>query len=495
MARKPSLSRRASGILLHPSSLPGARGGTLGAEARRFVDFLADCGQSWWQMLPVCPPDEFNSPYATSSSFAGSSALIDTDLLAEAGLLKKAELGQSREKALRAAFAHFGKRAAREVKENFEAFGISESGWLADHALFRALKDANGDRPWFQWEEALRRREPARLAEARANMPAELRYHEFVQWLFSRQWHALRQHAAVRGVSLMGDIPIYICHDSADCWANQELFFLNKDGRPSVVAGVPPDYFSAEGQLWGNPLYRWDRHQQSGFSWWRARLKSCAERFDALRLDHFIGFRRYWEIPAGATTAISGRWVEAPGVDFFQSVLGDLKGLELVAEDLGAVTAEVSALRERFSLPGMRLAQFSFDGTQKDWPANWPENCVGYTGTHDNDTARGWWEDAGTGNAQRSPPQAEKERGAFCRALGREIKIPSWDMMTLIWRSPARTVIAPMQDLLNCGTEGRMNRPGTVARNWRWRMDADALTTRLAGRLALLTGVCGRAPQ
>ncbi len=495
MAAKPTLSRRSSGVLLHPTSLPGARGGALGAEALAFVDFLADCGQSWWQMLPVCPPDEIGSPYASPSSFAGSPALIDTDLLCVEGLLKKAELGQSKPKALRAAFARFGRRGSREDKEDFEAFRARESWWLDDHALFMALKHAFHGRPWTEWDERLRRRDPARLDEARANEADEIRFQEFAQWLFSRQWLAVRRHAAARGVGLMGDAPIYVRHDSADCWAHQELFFINAAGAPEVVAGVPPDYFSADGQLWGNPLYRWERHRETGFAWWVSRLKACAERFDALRLDHFIGFRNYWEIPAGETTAIKGRWVHAPGDELFETVRRELRGLEIVAEDLGVATPAVLALRDKFKFPGMRLAQFSFGGEEKDWPENWPENCVGYTGTHDNDTTRGWWEDDGTANAQRSPAQAEKERRAFRRAVGREPELPSWDMLKLVWRSPARTVIAPMTDLVNCGGESRMNRPGTVTDNWRWRMEPGTLTPRLAGRLGVLTGACGRAPE
>ena len=495
MPSKPTLSRRLSGVLLHPTSLPGPRGGTLGLEALRFVDFLADCGQSWWQMLPVCQPDEIGSPYASPSIFGGSPGLISVDLLAAEGLLKKAELGQSKVKALRTAFSQFRRRVGREEREDFEAFRAREASWLADHALFFALKDAFNGHPWTAWDERLRRREPARLEEARGRMPDEIRFHEFAQWLFARQWEAVRRHAQARGVGLMGDTPIYVRHDSADCWAHQELFFLDDAGRPSVVAGVPPDYFSETGQLWGNPLYRWDRHREEGFAWWMSRLRNCSARFDALRLDHFIGFRNYWEIPAAEKTAVKGRWVQAPGDEFFETVRREVTGLEIVAEDLGAVTPEVIALRDKFSFPGMRLAQFSFGGSEKDWPGRWPEHSVAYTGTHDNDTTRGWWEDDGTLNAGRSAAQAEKERRAFRRALGREPELPSWDMTTLAWRSPARTAIAPLQDLLNVGGEGRMNRPGTVEANWRWRMDAGALTTRLSGRLGLLTGACGRAPE
>ncbi len=495
MSGKPTLKRRSSGVLLHPTSLPGARGGTLGPEALRFADFLSDCGQSWWQMLPVCPPDEIGSPYASPSSFAGSPALICADLLATEGLLKKSELGQQKAKSLRAAFASFRKRASKELRDDFEAYREREKSWLADHALFFALKDANRGRPWTEWDEGLRRREPARLDEARGKIPEELRFHEFCQWLFSRQWEAVRRHAAARGVALMGDAPIYVRHDSADCWSNQELFFLGPDGRPTVVAGVPPDYFSAVGQLWGNPLYRWDKHKETGFKWWIARMKACAERFDALRLDHFIGFRNYWEIPAGETTAIKGRWVNAPGDELFDAVFREVKGLEIVAEDLGVATPGVIALRDKYELPGMRLAQFSFGGEEKDWPRAWPENAVGYTGTHDNDTTRGWWEDDGTLNAQRSAADAEKERRAFRRALGRDVVSPAWDMVELTWRSPVRTAIAPMQDLVNAGPDGRMNRPGTTENNWRWRLEPGWATPTLCGRLGLLTGAAGRAPE
>ena len=467
----------------------------MGVEALRFVDFLADCGQSWWQMLPVCPPDEIGSPYASPSSFAGNPDLICTDLLATEGLLKKSELGQAKGKALRTAFERFPRRGTRDDKADFEAFRAREAWWLSEHAFFSALKDAYHGLPWTDWDERLRRRDPARLAEARGNEEAAIRYHEFVQWLFSRQWEAVRRHGAARGVGLMGDAPIYVRHDSADCWANQDLFFLDETGRPTAVAGVPPDYFSADGQLWGNPLYRWPRHQETGFAWWISRLKSCSERFDALRLDHFIGFRNYWEIPAGESTAIKGRWVTAPGDELFEAVLREVPALEIVAEDLGVATPAVIALRDKYKFPGMRLAQFSFGGDEKDWPKHWPENCVGYTGTHDNDTTRGWWEDDGTANALRPAEQAEKERLALRDAVGRELVLPSWEMLSLIWRSPAHTVIAPMQDLLNLGGDCRMNRPGTTENNWRWRMSADALTPRLSGRLALLTGACGRAQE
>jgi 4-alpha-glucanotransferase len=490
---KASLGRRSAGVLLHPTSLPGARGGTLGAAAFDFADFLADCGQSWWQVLPVCPPDEAGSPYASPSAFAGSPELVDCDLLAAEGLLKKAELGQPRAKALRAAFAAFPKRAGREARVEFEAFRAAEASWLAEHSLFCALKDEARGAAWTEWDEPLRARAPEALASARGRLASEILYHEFAQWLFARQWEALRRRAAARGVGLIGDAPIYVRHDSADCWAHQELFRLGPDGRPEAVAGVPPDYFSETGQLWGNPLYRWERHLETGFAWWVARLSACAARFDAVRLDHFIGFRNYWEIPAGETTAVNGRWVRAPGDELFAAVRAAAPGLEIIAEDLGVLTPAVEALRDSFGFPGMKIGQFSF-GDPKDAPANWPENCVAYTGTHDNDTARGWWDDAGAKNAGRTPEQAEKERAAFAGFLGRAVEDPAWDMVRAVWSSPARAAIAPMQDLLGLGSAARMNTPGTLGGNWTWRLPPGALTARLAGRLALLTGAAGRAP-
>ena len=495
MPSKPTLKRRASGVLLHPTSLPGARGGDLGPAARTFVDFLADCGQSWWQVLPVCPPDGGGSPYNSMSAFAGSPGLISVEILAAEGLLKRSELGQPKAKALRAALASFSRRASREDRDDFEAFRARESAWLADHSLFCALRDANGGRPWLEWDAPLVRRDGAALESARGRLAEEIRYHDFAQWLFARQWEAVRRHAEARGVGLIGDKPIYVSHDSADCWAHQELFCL-EGGRSTVVAGVPPDYFSETGQLWGNPLYRWDEHARTGFAWWVARLKACAERFEALRLDHFIGFRNYWEIPAGAKTAVKGAWVTAPGDELFEAVRREVPGLEIIAEDLGTVTPAVIALRDKFGFPGMKLAQFSFGGSEKDWPQNWPERCVGYTGTHDNDTTCGWFEDDGASNAGRPAPQVEKERAAFLRAAGGSAADgPSWAMARLVWRSPARLAIAPMQDLLSLGAETRMNRPGSMDGNWRWRMEPDALTWKIAGRLGAMTGASGRAPE
>ncbi len=491
--KQPTLSRRLCGVLLHPTSLPGSRGGTLGAAALGFVDFLADSGQSWWQVLPVCPPDHGGSPYNSPSSFAGSPELIDAEILAAEGLLKKSELGQPRARALRAAFAQFKRRASREDRDDLEAFRVREAHWLADHALFSALKDAHEGRAWVDWDEPLRRREAAALSAARERLAEDAAFHEFAQWLFARQWEAVRRHAAARGVGLIGDAPIYVSHDSADCWSHQELFRLDGRGLPDGCAGVPPDYFSKDGQLWGNPLYRWDAHEAAGFSWWVRRLRLAEARFAALRLDHFIGFRNYWEVPAGAKTAAGGRWVDAPGDALFETVRREVPGLQLLAEDLGALTPPVEALRDKFGLPGMKIAQFSF-GEEKDVPSRWPENCAGYTGTHDNDTARAWFDD--DGSSGRRPEQIERERALFLREAGASAaEGPAWAMVRLVWRSPARLAMAPMQDLLGLGAQTRMNRPGTTGGNWRWRLEPDALSARLAGRLGTLTGACGRAPE
>jgi 4-alpha-glucanotransferase len=495
MATKPTLKRRSCGVLLHPTSLPGPRGGDLGAGALAFVDFLADAGQSWWQVLPVCPPDGGGSPYNSASSFAGSPALIGVDLLAAEGLLKKSELGQPRERALRAAFDHFGRRGSRDDRADFEAFRAREAGWLSDHALFLALRTAQSGRPWVEWDEPLRRREAAALAGARERLAEDVRFHEFAQWLFARQWEAVRRRAAARGVGLIGDAPIYVSHDSVDVWAHQGLFFLDAGGRPTASAGVPPDYFSETGQLWGNPLYRWDEHAATGFAWWVARLAVAAGRFDAVRLDHFIGFCNYWEIPAGEMTAVKGRWVNAPGDALFQTVRRELPGLEIIAEDLGVLTPPVAALRDKFGFPGMKIGQFSFDH-EKDAPALWPENSAAYTGTHDNDTARAWFDDDGTSAFGRKPEQIARERAAFVRAVGGAVPDePAWAMTRLVWRSPSRLAMAPMQDLLGLGAEARMNRPGSCDGNWRWRMAEGALTPRLAGRLGTMTGAAGRAPE
>ncbi|HEY0839960.1 MAG TPA: 4-alpha-glucanotransferase, partial [Vulgatibacter sp.] len=429
----PTLHSRASGILLHPTSLPGPFGcGDLGPAADRFAAWLEAAGQRWWQMLPVGPVGYGNSPYSALSAFAGNPLLLSPERLAADGYdvgappprfpddrVDFAAAIPWHRQMLEAAFRSW--EGASDPR--FDRFCREQAHWLDDWALFMALKEARGGRAWFEWEEPLRDRWPDALAAQRRALAPELVRHRFVQWLFDREWERLRATCAAHGVGLIGDLPIFVAHDSADVWAHRELFFVDGRGQPSVVAGVPPDYFSRSGQRWGNPLYRWDALRESGYAWWLERLRQVLHRFDAIRLDHFIGFTRYWEIPGQDETAERGRWLPGPGDDFFRAAHDALGELPLIAEDLGAVTPEVTALRDRFGLPGIRILQFAFgtDPQAPDFlPHNYPRNAVVYTGTHDNDTVEGWYRDPGGPGSQRTPQQAEKERRAAERYLGME---------------------------------------------------------------------------
>jgi len=463
---RPRLGTRTSGVLLHPTSLPGPHGsGDLGPEAHRFVDFLARARQSWWQMLPVVPPGAGDSPYQSTSAFAGSPLLISLETLARRGLLKPHELeadprlepGRVRYAAVR----RFRERALR----------------------VRALRDVHGNVPWTAWEPELRTRKGAALARARHALASHIRYHQFVQLEFHRQWSALRRHCGERGVGLIGDLPVFVAHNSADVWAHQELFRLDRNGRPSVQAGVPPDYFSATGQLWGNPIYRWDVLRARGYDWWVARLGAELDRFDAVRLDHFIGFHNYWEVPGRARTARKGRWVLGPGAHLFEQLFRSLKRLQLIAEDLGVLTPQVEVLRDQFSLPGMKVLHFAFSPrAEASRPHHFPRNAVVYTGTHDNDTTRGWL---------RSLSRAQRELVLeYVDGHGRHIH---WDLIRLAWLSAPHTAIVPAQDLLGLGSGARMNRPGKPSGNWAWRVSAGALGEPLAERLGELTNLYGRA--
>ncbi len=518
------LDRRGSGVLMHPTSLPGPPGhGDLGPAARRLADLLASARQSWWQMLPVVPPGACDSPYQSTSAMAGSPWLISPELLAEEGRLDRRDLtgapaagGASaeparsaenaetadyeesarwREPLLREAFARF-ERSRRSARDHLEPFRRRNRRWLADFALFSALRTRHQEAPWTDWEPALHRREPAALARARRDLAPEIRYHEFLQYQFDRQWSALRDHCRRRGVGLIGDIPLFVSHDSADVWAHQDLFRLDARGRPTQVAGVPPDYFSSTGQLWGNPLYRWDRMRRRGFDWWLLRLESAFRRFDAVRVDHFIGLHRGWEVPAGAGTASEGRYRPGPGAAFLRTVFRRLGPVQLIAEDLGVVTPEVKALRDRFGLPGLRVLQFAF-GDDPEAPSYQPHNhppaSVVYTGTHDNDTTVGWFSDPGSEASTRTPEAIRRERAfalAYLGTSGREIH---WEMIRLAWMSVARTAIAPAQDLLGLGSRARMNRPGVAEGNWRWRLREGALDEWVARRLREMTTTYGRA--
>lgn len=493
-----SLRERACGLLLHPTSLPGpGPTGELGSAAHRFVEFLRAAGQRAWQMLPVGPPGFGDSPYSALSAFAGNPALVSLERLAADGLLPPGWDPARREEGLRAALAALTRRPG-EARDGFEAFCVAERGWLDDYALYRAIKRAHGEVQWTRWPAPLRDRDPGALAEAARALSGELRLVKFEQHRFALDWRALRAACAARGVRLVGDVPIFVAHDSADVWAHRELFRLRPDGEPAVVAGVPPDYFSTTGQRWGNPLYRWSRMRRDGWRWWIERFRSALSRFDAVRLDHFIGFVRYWEIPADEPTAVHGRWMRGPGAAFFRAVADALGGLPFIAEDLGAVTPAVTRLRRRLGLPGTRVLQFAF-GTDPQAPLFRPHAyervTVAYTGTHDNDTTRGWFHDPGGPGSTRAPAETEKERQAAMRYLGvRDAAEIHWDFIRVLYMSVADLVIVPVQDVLGLGTEARMNRPGIAEGNWGWRLSEGALGPALAERLRGLAETYERVP-
>jgi 4-alpha-glucanotransferase len=499
------LSERASGVLLHPTSLPGPHGsGDLGPEGHAFARSLRDAGQRWWQMLPVGPIGYGNSPYSAHSAFAGNPLLVNLGRLAEDGLLPARDLADVppfpngrvdyaavrafRERHLRTAFATFDRR--RRNRTAFDAFCARNAAWLDDFALYMAIKRSGRGKPWTQWDPDLRLRDRAALDRARAALRAEIEEQRFEQFLFDVQWQSLHEECRKLGIGLIGDLPIFVAHDSADVWAHRELFHLDPQGNPTVVAGVPPDFFSRTGQRWGNPLYDWGAAEQTGFAWWLQRFSQTFARFDAVRLDHFIGFTRYWEVPAGEPSAENGRWRPAPGAKLFEA----LGPAQLIAEDLGAVTPEVTALRDRFGFPGMKLLQFAF-GTDPQavtfLPYNYERNSVAYTGTHDNDTTAAWFHECGS--AQRSPEQCEKERQNALAYLGvedggREIH---WHLIRTIWASVANLAIAPVQDLLGLGSEARMNLPGTAEGNWEWRLEA-LPGPAVMERLRAMTRIYGR---
>jgi len=493
--RLPRLSERSAGVLLHPTSLPGpGDNGDLGSRARRFADFLAEAGQRWWQMLPIGQPGYGDSPYSALSAFAGAPSLISLERLAEDGLLASAPAG--REAALQAAFAAFRRREGRE-REAFATYCEANREWLDDFSLYWALKRAHKQVQWTRWPAEYRDRKPAALEQARGRLADDVELCRFEQYRFDGDWRALRQHCEHRGIGLIGDIPIFVAHDSADVWQHRELFHLDVEGEPTVISGVPPDYFSATGQRWGNPLYRWPVLRETGYHWWVERFRAALGRFHAIRLDHFIGFSRYWEIPASEPTAVNGRWVPGPGWPFFRALHAALGELPLIAENLGAVTPAVERLRRKLGAPGLRILQFAF-GTDPQAPLFQPHayrrNTAAYTGTHDNDTTVGWFNDPG--DASRSPAQVDRERQAALRYLGapdgREIH---WAMIRALYASVANLVLVPLQDLLGLGSEARMNRPGIATGNWRWRLDERALTSALARRLHELTLTYGRSTQ
>jgi len=494
--------------LLHPTSLPGGFGlGDLGAEAYRFVDFLKDAGQRLWQVLPLGPTGYGDSPYQCFSAFAGNPLLIGLERLVEKGLLSAAALRNTpnfpeedadyggviawKMPLLQSAGRNFLTHAMGETRAEFDAFCSSHAAWLDDYALFMAQKLAHGQEfIWTRWDPAIRARRPEAIDECRHRLAAEIDLYRFYQFEFFEQWRALKQHCAESGIRVMGDVPIYVAHDSADVWAHPEFFELDETGNPTAVAGVPPDYFSATGQLWGNPLYRWDALARSGYRWWIHRLAATLATVDIIRLDHFRGFEAYWAIPASETTAVNGRWIKGPGGAFLEAAVNALGELPLVAENLGVITPEVEAIRNQFGFPGMSILQFAF-GNDPQAPSFRPHNYsrahVAYTGTHDCDTTVGWWTSSGKGESTRTAEDIRKERDHTRRYLNLDGQEIHWAFIRALMASVADTVVFPLQDVLGLGSEARMNLPATPSGNWRWRFRSGALTAELSRRLRELT--------
>jgi 4-alpha-glucanotransferase len=499
-AAGPHTRPRAAGILLHPTSLPGPHGcGDIGPSAYRFVDWLAAARQKLWQVLPLSPTGFGNSPYAAASAFAGNPLLISIEALRDDGLLSDDDISAVpsfpheqvsfvessvwKNDLLRRAYGRLLTPGCAAHTEPFERFRAEQAGWLDDYALFMALREAHDGRVWTAWGAAIRAREPAAMADARRDLADEIAFQQFAQYLFDKQWGALRGYCAERDVRILGDIPIFVAHDSADVWANQRLFALDAAGEPEVVAGVPPDYFSATGQRWGNPLYRWDVLAAEGYRWWIERFRATLRQVDLVRIDHFRGFESYWEIPATHPTAEQGRWATGPGIALFEALRAALGEAVVVAEDLGTITPAVDALRRASGAPGMRVLQFAFgdDARNPYLPHNYAPDTVVYTGTHDNDTTAGWY-----------ATLDERARYNLLTYLARNGEDIVHDLIRLAYMSVADTAIVPMQDVLGLGNEARMNLPGRPEANWSWRLPPDGLHEADAAWLAGLVETYGR---
>lgn len=495
---------RSSGILLHPTSLPGRFGiGDLGLEAYRFIDFLAESAQRLWQILPLGPTGYGNSPYASYSAMAGNPLLISPEKLRDDGFLSDEDFEGLPEfpvekvdfdrvipvkmPLLRKACENFQAKATALQQTEFAGFCSSKAYWLDDYALFMALREAREGKSWHTWEPEIAKRQPDALDRWRQQLATEILYHKYLQFEFFRQWSELKRYANMRGIEIIGDIPIYVAQDSAEVWSHPELFCLDEEtGEPELMAGVPPDYFSETGQLWGNPVYDWERLQQDNFKWWVQRFEMLLDYVDIIRIDHFRGFEAYWAVKQGETTAINGEWVKAPGEEFFEVLKEKLGSLPIMAEDLGIITPEVEELRDRFEFPGMKILQFAFGGGPDNpyLPFCYKRNSVVYTGTHDNNTTRGWFEGIS--------PQ-EKEH--VLRYLGATSSDGiNWDLIRLALGSVANQAIIPMQDILSLGGQAQMNFPSTAEGNWEWRYQPDALTEEVRDRLKTLTHTYGRAP-
>ncbi len=495
--------QRSSGILLHPTSLPGRYGiGDLGDWAYQFVDYLAAAQQSLWQILPLGPTSYGDSPYQTLSAFAGNTLLVSPDKLVEDGWLTPDDVANPPE--FDPHYVDFGRvidyhgdlmnRAYLRFKANpgkskrlYDAWCKKNAHWLDDFALFMALKTYHGGRPWVEWEPELVRRQPEALEAARQEHAEIIEQYRVRQWWFFTQWAALKRYANDMGIRLIGDAPIFVAHDSSDVWANQELFYLDEHGNPTVIAGVPPDYFSPTGQRWGHPPYPWDIRRHDNDSWWIDRLSATFELVDILRIDHFRGFEAYWEVPASEPTAMIGQWVKGPGLHFFEVIKGAFGSLPIIAEDLGVITPEVVAMRDGAGLPGMKVLQFAWGGRGNEnsfIPFNHVPNCVVYSGTHDNNTSIGWWHQE----------TDDWIREHLSRYIDRPVNEPNWELIRLALMSVAHTAVVPMQDVLSLGEEARMNVPGRLGGNWTWRITEADLQNPAKDRLAALTTVYGRAP-
>jgi 4-alpha-glucanotransferase len=502
---------RRSGLLLHPTSLGGSFGiGDLGPGAIAFVEFLAAAGQAVWQVLPLGPTGYGDSPYQSLGAFAGNPLLVSPELLAEDGLLTAAELVEARdtghgavdygaliprrEALLRQVSDRFAGRADPHLRRDLEAYRAEQAAWLPDLALFLALKAAHRRAPWPAWAPELAGRDGKALAGASKRLRAEVEAQVVAQFLFDRQWRALRAHGQARGVRFLGDLPLYVAHDSAEVWARRHLFQLDEGGAPSAVAGVPPDYFSATGQRWGNPLYRWEDRFDACAGFFAERARAALAWVDEVRLDHFRGFEAYWSIPGEAPTAVEGTWRPGPGAPIFDRLRRELGRLPFVAENLGVITPPVEALRRGFGFPGMAILQFAF-GTDPQAPGFRPHryerDLVAYTGTHDNDTVAGWWASEG-GDSTRTAADVAGEKALARRYLDTDGRDMPWAMLRALQASVADTVVAPVQDLLGLGSEARMNRPGTASGNWRWRLREGQLTSALAARLGELSALFDR---
>ena len=497
--------KRSSGIIMHITSLPSPYGiGDLGSGAYQFAEFLADTGQSYWQVLPLNPTDTAhgNSPYMSFSAFAMNPLMISPQVIYQWGLIS-ADLLDSRrfisepdgdkvdypqvteykEKLLRSAFERFKNLKSGTLRAEYEEFVNEERWWLEDYAIFMTLLKRYR-RPWNQWDEEVRRRVPEAIERVKKDLRDEIEYEKFTQFLVRYQWDNLRDYLKVKGIQLIGDIPIYVSYNSSDVWANQDLFLLDENGNPTVVAGVPPDAFSATGQLWGNPIYNWEKMRENDFRWWKLRFKQTFKLFDVVRVDHFRGFVQYWEVPAGSETAINGRWVDGPGRALFDAVRNELGSLRIIVEDLGIITPDVVALREELGFPGMKVLVFAFDDKKPDnpyKPHNYPVNCVAYTGTHDNSPVKGWYDSL-----------SDEIKLEVKKYLGKEPAEIHWDMIRLAMSSVAVLSMYQMQDVLGLGEESRMNFPSRQEGNWSWRMRPNAITDEVKYRLAEMTWVYGR---